>query len=333
MAGVNALPAAAAVSLLQRANTPEGGLPVGATGTRLTPVEEDERFSFAQRLDVEEKTRCKVMALFGLVAVCHVALDAYMYFVKGRCILGLDDDMRMVLVVFQLVCVVNDAFTYCAFQLEAIHTLTSCYQAIKRLNKHWKYANVVDQREKPLEKYRKALQDCRTWVKEEEEDSYYPLTTTLVIQLMFMFICVLQIWLRWYSYNSRTAIQPNKTLGNEDDEGWIDDPLGVVWYAILAVLRPVQLWPFVRSLCSINDEADKLGQVVMEEFRRPSEFSLLELVALSERCPVSFHIMGFRLSKAKISAALVTAGISILTLGMTSLKQVVVPLQCVPIGL
>lgn len=252
---------------------------------------------------------------------------------KKPCLLGLDDDSgNEMLAAFQVMCVVCSALTQGVFQFELMRTLTLCYNAIERLEKKWQELN---DREEHLDKYRHCLAKCRTYVKDLADHWFWPLTVNLVIHAALVSICAVQILLRWFYYHQRLAMTKGTTTTrspkptDEPIQG-IDDPWGVLWYAGLAILATVQVLVFLPRLCSINDRADELGQYVMEnkKFKRHSTFSLAELVLLAEKCPVSFPILCFRLSTTKVFAALVAAMLSMLGLGVSSLKRFVEPTEC-----
>lgn len=277
----------------------------------------------------ETKSRWIIVVVLSAVATVHVALDAHMYFghEKGhenehRCVLGFDAPWKSSLAAaLQLVCVVCSNLTQGCFQIELMRTLTLCEMKIDDLKSKWDAANDRDRpldeyRDRPLDEYRDRLVSCRRYVKALADHWFWLLAANVVIHCFWVFFCALQILLRLFFYNQRE----DKTTS-----GWIDDPHGAMWYAVLACLDTVQLLLYLPRLCSINDSADGLGQHVVERFKQHSAFSWAELDFLIKTCPVSFPILGVRLSWAQVSAALVAAILSMLGLGLTTAEQQFLP--------
>lgn len=276
----------------------------------------------------ETMWRWIIVVVLSAVATCHVALDYHMYFgQEKRCVLGFDSPAPWklnLMAAFQLVCVVCSNMTQGCFQFELMRTLTLCEMKIEDLMRKWDAANARPDpleayRDRPLDEYRDRLLSCRRYVKALADHWFWLLAVNVVIHCVWVCTCALQILLRLFFYNQRNA------TSDTTKAGWIDDPHGAMWYAFLACLDTVQLLVFLPRLCSINDRADKLGQHVVETFKQHSAFSWAELDFLIKTCPVSFPILGVRLSWAQVSAALVAAMLSMLGLGLTTAQSQFVP--------
>lgn len=251
-----------------------------------------------------DMARWKIAVGLGFLAVLNLIVDALMYICQSdHCFLNRTDGGGWkAWLVFRLLCCSTSAWTQGMFQCELMSDMSRCKLAIVRLKEVWAEHNAeghswID--------CRTSLETCRTSVQDIAKVRCFPLSLNIAIHGAVIGICAAQIVLNWFFYNHRTV--DNQVMG----------------YAVLGLIYAWQLFIFLPRLCSINDHADELIELVMTTFEPPTTFNLHDLKGLAETCPVSFPVMGYRLSTAKISGALVAVMASILGLGLTTAKLLI----------
>jgi len=170
------------------------------------------------------------------------------------------------------------------------------------------------------------LMTRREYVKKMADHWFVPLSVNIMIHGVVVGICAAQIVLRIFFFNSRNFHNSSNSLNLQ--KGHFDDPPGVFWYASLGIIYILQLCVFLPQLCSINTHADELIELVMEELEPYVGLQLSDLKNLAEVCPVSFPVMCFRLSTAKVSSALAAAMVSLIGLGVSVGKQHLTQCTC-----
>lgn len=249
-----------------------------------------------------DMARWKIAVGLGFLAVLNLIVDALMY-KSDHCFLNKTDGGRWkAWLVFRLLCCSTSAWTQGMFQCELMRDMSRCKFAVVRLKEVWAEHN--EEGHSWID-CRTSLETCRTSVQDIAKTRSFPLSLNIAIHGAVIGICAAQIVLNWFFYDHRTVDRQ------------------VTGYAGLGLIYALQLFIFLPRLCSINDHADELVEVVMTTFDPPTTFHLHDLRGLAETCPVSFPVMGYRLSTAKISGALVAVMASILGLGLTNAKQLI----------
>lgn len=248
--------------------------------------------------------RWTIALWLGFWAVMNLIVDYLMYTcVSDHCFLNKTDGGGFkAWLVFRLLCCSTSAWTQGLFQCELMSDMSRCKFAIVRLKDTWQEHN--NEGHSWID-CRTSLETCRTSVQDIAKVRCFPLSLNIAIHGAVIGICAAQIVLNWFFYNHRKV--DHQVMG----------------YAFLGLIYALQLFIFLPRLCSINDHADELVKLVMTTFEPPTAFHLHDLKGLAETCPVSFPVMGYRLSTAKIRGALVAVMASILGLGLTTAKQLI----------
>jgi hypothetical protein len=284
----------------------EDGCSVDLTGRRFVTTIADSHSG-----DASWKTTAGRKIVIGLSILAFLRLWLEYIFQRDRCVVKVMP--KLLSIYFNLLACVCSTLTLGKFLCELLDDMSKCNNAIVRLKTAWWDANFHGH---CWNVYCCSLGKCRRYVKVWADSRFWPLACNILVHIVVVGICAAQIVIRWSFYH--------QTILNKSKEGaaprWIDDPHGVFWYAGIAIIYTLQLYVFLPTLCSINDHADEIVQLVMQ-LNPPKDFSLTDLVQLARILPVSFPVIYLRLSTAKITGALFAAMASILGLGMTCAKQ------------